>query len=108
MTDRFNAQTYLVTRTVEDGLGDKVAVRAAETTTYAQLDELCGVVAASLREAGVRSDDRVLLMMSDGLPMVATILGCFRSGAMFAPPGRSTSGAVHSVMGPEPTGGGRW
>ena len=50
MTDRFNAQTYLVTRNVEAGLGDKVAVRAAEATTYAELDDLCGVVAASLRE----------------------------------------------------------
>ena len=47
MTDRFNAQTYLVTRNVEDGLGDKVAVRAAETPTYGQLDELCAVVTAS-------------------------------------------------------------
>src|SRR6476619_3900860 len=85
MTDRFNAQTYLVTRNVEDGLGDKVAVRAPETTTYEELDELCGVVAAALREAGVRSDDRVLLMMSDGLPMLAAILGCFRAGAVAVP-----------------------
>ena len=40
MSDRFNAQTYLVTRNVEAGLGDKVAVRAAEATTYSELDDL--------------------------------------------------------------------
>jgi benzoate-CoA ligase family protein len=85
MSDRFNAQTYLVTRNVEAGLGDKVAVRAAEATTYSELDDLCGVIAASLREAGVRSDDRVVLMMSDGLPLLATILGCFRAGAVAVP-----------------------
>jgi len=85
MTDRFNAQTYLVTRNVEDGLGDKVAVRAGDATTYAELDDLCGVVAGALRRAGVRSDDRVLMMMSDGLPMMATILGSFRAGAVAVP-----------------------
>ena len=86
MTDRFNAQTYLVTRNVDDGLGDKVAVRAgADTATYADLDGLCGIVAAALRETGVRSDDRVLMMMSDGLPMLAAILGCFRAGAVAVP-----------------------
>ena len=86
MTDRFNAQTYLVTRNVDEGLGDKVAVRAgADTATYADLDGLCGTVAAALRETGVRSDDRVLMMMSDGLPMLAAILGCFRAGAVAVP-----------------------
>src|SRR3954447_15327362 len=85
MTERFNAFDYLVRRNIDDGLGGKVAVRDAEDTTYGELDELCGVVAAALREAGVRSDDRVLLMMSDGLPMLATILGCFRAGAVAVP-----------------------
>src|SRR5262245_17388333 len=88
MADHFNAQTYLVTRNVEDGLGDKVAVRGSGDdggTTYAALDELCGVVAAALREAGVRCDDRVLLMMADGLPMLRTILGAFRPGAVAVP-----------------------
>jgi benzoate-CoA ligase family protein len=88
MADHFNAQTYLVTRNVEDGLGDKVAVRGSAddgSTTYAALDELCGVVAAALREVGVRRDDRVLLMMADGLPMLSTILGAFRAGAVAVP-----------------------
>jgi benzoate-CoA ligase family protein len=85
MTDRLNAYHYLVTRNLDDGLGRKVAVRAAEDTTYDALDDLCGTLAAALREAGVRPDDRVLLVMSDGLPMLATILGCFRAGAVAVP-----------------------
>ena len=75
-TNSFNAQTYLVTRNVEEGLGDKGGP-AAENRDLRRARRAVRVVAASLREAGVWSDDRVLLMMSDGAAMLTAVLGCF-------------------------------
>ena len=58
---------------------------ASETLTYAELDERVGVVAAGLRALGLRRDDRVLLVMSDEIPMLTGILGAFRAGLVAVP-----------------------
>jgi benzoate-CoA ligase family protein len=81
----FNAADYLVTRHVSEGRGDRTAVVASETLTYAELDRRVGVVAAGLRSLGLRRDDRVLLVMSDEIPMLTTILGAFRAGLVAVP-----------------------
>jgi len=85
MTDTFNAAEYLVTRHVASGAGDRTAVLASETLTYADLDERVGVIAAGLRALGLRRDDRVMLVMSDEVPMLTGILGAFRAGLVAVP-----------------------
>lgn len=85
MPETFNAATYLVSRHVTGGTGDRVAVRGTETLTYAQLDRLTGHVAAALRGWGVRRDDRVLFVACDDAPMLGGILGAFRAGAVAVP-----------------------
>jgi benzoate-CoA ligase family protein len=85
MADLFNAADYLVTRNLEQGRGGHDAVRGTQTLTYAQLDELCGDVAAAYRAAGLRRDDRVVMVMSDDVPMLSAILGAFRAGVVAVP-----------------------
>ncbi len=85
MSDTFNAADYLVTRHVAGGDGDRTAVLASETLTYGELDRRVGVVAAGLRSLGMRRDDRVMLVMSDEIPMLTAILGAFRAGVVAVP-----------------------
>jgi benzoate-CoA ligase family protein len=91
--DGFNAAEYLVTRHVSGGSGDRTAVLASETLTYAELDDRVSVVAAGLRELGLRRDDRVMLVMSDEIPMLTGILGAFRGGFVAVPVSTMFTGA---------------
>lgn len=82
----FNAAQWLVDRQVEAGRGDRIAVDAPRgTTTYAELAELSGKVAAGLRSLGLRRDDRIVLVAADDLPGYSTILGAFRGGFVAVP-----------------------
>ena len=85
-TAGFNAADYLVGRHLASSTADKVAVRApGQELTYAALDELVAEVAASYRSLGLRSDDRVMLVMADDVPMLAGVLGAFRAGVVAVP-----------------------
>jgi len=81
----FNAADYLVSRHLAAGDGDRTAVLASETLTYAELDQRVSVVAAGLRSLGLHRDDRVLMVMSDEIPMLTGILGAFRAGLVAVP-----------------------
>src|SRR6478735_12399352 len=89
----FNAATYLLTRHCEQGDGDRTAVVASETLSYAELDARVGVVASGLRSLGLRRDDRVLLVMSDEIPMLTGLLGAFRAGLVAVPVSTMLTGA---------------
>jgi len=85
MTHEFNAAAWLVDRHVEQGSGDRIAVRGTRTLTYAELAALSGDVAASLRGLGLRRDDRVVFVMSDDVELLGGILGAFRAGVVAVP-----------------------
>jgi len=85
MTHEFNAAAWLVDRHVEQGRGDRIAVRGTRTLTYAELAALSGDVAASLRGLGLRRDDRVVFVMSDNVELLGGILGAFRAGVVAVP-----------------------
>ncbi len=89
----FNAATYLLTRHCEQGDGDRTAVVASETLSYAELDARVGVVASGLRSLGLRRDDRVMLVMSDEVPMLTGLLGAFRAGLVAVPVSTMFTGA---------------
>jgi benzoate-CoA ligase family protein len=91
--DLFNAAEFLVTRHRRSGAGNRRAVLASETLTYAELDERVAVVAAGLRSLGLRRDDRVMLVMSDEIPMLTGILGAFHAGLVAVPVSTMLTGA---------------
>lgn len=93
MAPTFNAAAWLVDRHVEEGQGDRVAVRAGTSLTYRELSELTGKVAAGLRSLGLRRDDRVLFVTNDDIPMLAGILGAFRGGFVAVPVSTMLGGA---------------
>src|SRR5674476_1125470 len=65
MATLFNAAAWLVDRHVEQGRGGRIAVRGTRTLTYAELSELSGDVAASLRRLGLRRDHGVARILAD-------------------------------------------
>ncbi|MEV6034213.1 AMP-binding protein [Nonomuraea sp. NPDC052116] len=81
----FNAGDWLVHRHVREGRGDRVAVRGGVTLTYAQLSDLVATATAALRALGLRRDDRVVFVTSDGVPMFAGILAAFCGGFVAVP-----------------------
>jgi benzoate-CoA ligase family protein len=94
MTDAFNAVDYLVHRHLAEGRGDSVAVHGSESSlTYAELSRLVRTVSAGLRRLGLRRDDRVLMVMSDEVPMLAAILGAFNAGFVAVPVSTMFNGA---------------
>jgi benzoate-CoA ligase family protein len=89
----FNAATYLLSRHLDQGRAHHPAVRGTTTATYAELDELVGDVAAAYRTLGLRRDDRVMIVGTDDVPMLAAILGAFRAGVVAVPVSTMQTGA---------------
>jgi benzoate-CoA ligase family protein len=81
----FNAAAWLVDRHVEQGRGARTAVRGTRTLSYAELAQLSGDVASSLRRLGLRRDDRVVFVMCDDTEMLGGILGALRAGVVAVP-----------------------
>ena len=51
------------------------------------------MVASGLRSLGLRRDDRVMLVMSDEIPMLTGLLGAFRAGLVAVPVSTMFTGA---------------
>ena len=79
----FSPTSYLLDRHVENGEGDRVALRVdGDAVTYSELLSAVGRAANSLSDAGVRSEDRILLFGSDSLEYLSCWLGAVRIGAV--------------------------
>lgn len=86
MPEPFNASVYLVDRQVEAGAGDRVAIRCGhQQVTYQSLLERVCDVASGLAALGVRAEERVMLVMADGVELAAAFLGAMRLGAVPVP-----------------------
>jgi benzoate-CoA ligase len=84
--DRFNAASFFVDRNVAEGRGDKVAFFCEDRTiTYGQLQELVNRVGNALLDLGVEMEDRVLLLLLDGVEFVAAFFGAIKVGAIPIP-----------------------
>jgi len=84
--ETFNAGAYLLDRRLQQGDGERVALHTPTgRVNYLQLDSLTRRVTAGLRDLGLHRDDRVVLVMSDSVEMVAAILGAFRAGLVAVP-----------------------
>ncbi|NND75691.1 MAG: benzoate-CoA ligase family protein [Ilumatobacter sp.] len=84
--DTHNSAAWLVDRHVEDGRGDRVAVRCEGTsTTYAEVQRELFRVQHALADLGVGAGDRVALVLNDDLTFPSWFLGAQRSGVVPVP-----------------------
>jgi crotonobetaine/carnitine-CoA ligase len=80
-----------------DREGDRVAVRfEGESCTYAELDQRAAATQAWLEARGVRSGDRVVILMRNSLEFVYVWLGIARAGAVGVPLNTSSVGEALS------------
>ena len=81
----FNLCQYYLDHNIEAGRGDKICLTCeGETRTYGSLLERVKRLTAALREFGVRPEERVLIVLPDGLEFVETWFATLRAGAVFA------------------------
>jgi benzoate-CoA ligase family protein len=82
----YNLTTDLLDRHVSAGHGDREAARGdGRRWTYRALLELTARVGNSLRSIGVRSGERVLILLPDSVEFAAAYLGAMRVGAIAVP-----------------------
>lgn len=85
MTD-FNAAQWLVDRHVEEGRGDRIAIRCqGESTTYGDLLIEMHRAQRLLASLGVVAGDRVALVLCDDVAFPTWFLGAQRSGVVPVP-----------------------
>jgi len=81
----FNLASYFVDRNVEEGRGGRTALMGpGGATTYVELAALTNRSGNVLRELGVRAEERVLLVLADGVEFVALWYGAQKIGAVTA------------------------
>ncbi|MBA2450899.1 MAG: benzoate-CoA ligase family protein, partial [Chloroflexi bacterium] len=82
----FNMVTPLLDRHVLEGRGDRPALRLDEgVITYDGLRVLVNRAGNALRDAGIEPEQRVALLLPDGVEFVATFLGAMKIGAVPVP-----------------------
>jgi benzoate-CoA ligase len=82
----YNAAAWLLDRHVEEGRGERIAIRCrGESVSYAELQRQIFRAQHALADRGVGPGDRVALVVNDEPGFVAFFLGAMRSGAIPVP-----------------------
>jgi benzoate-CoA ligase len=86
LPDQFNAATYFIDRHIPDGRGEKIAIEAGEArVSYRQLWERVNRFGNSLRQLGVRIEERVFLLLLDTPEFAVSFFGAIKIGAVPVP-----------------------
>lgn len=81
--ERLNVDRFLLRDRLDEGLGDTTALLLDQrVVTYAEVDEAASALGTKLVELRVGHQDRVLIVLPDGLAYVAALFGIFRLGAV--------------------------
>jgi len=81
--EQLNIDNHFLRERLAEGRGDRVALRLDDRdVTYLEVDRAASGFASLLLEAGVEREDRVLIVMPDGLEFVGALFGTFRIGAV--------------------------
>jgi benzoate-CoA ligase family protein len=81
--ERFNIATYFLDRNVEEGRGEKVAVRWVDKSfVYSDVQKMANRAGNALRELGIEMEDRVLIVLPDSIEFVASWFGIAKIGAV--------------------------
>ena len=82
----YNAATWLIDRHLDEGRGDRIAIRCqGMSLTYANLQREIFRAQHALADRGVTAGDRVAMVVNDEPGFVAFYLGAIRSGAIPVP-----------------------
>jgi benzoate-CoA ligase family protein len=85
-TGAFNVAAWLVDRHVDEGRGDRVAIRCqGRSTTYAELQRELWRAQALLAALGVAPGDRLAMVVRDDEAFPSLFLGAQRSGIVAVP-----------------------
>ncbi len=86
LPENFNVTTHFVDRNVQEGRGAKVAIECGDDRiTYQQLLENTNRVGNALLALGVRSEERVLLLLLDTPEFLYSFFGAIKIGAVAVP-----------------------
>ena len=86
LPDQFNAATYFIDRHLAEGRGEKIAIEADEArVSYRLLGEKVNRFGNALRQLGVRTEERVLLLLLDGPEFAFSFFGAIKIGAVPVP-----------------------
>ena len=81
----FNLCTYFLDHNLEEGRADKVAVRSdGREWTYGDVAKRVRALTAALRSHGLCAEERVLIVLPDGIEFVETWFATLRAGGVFA------------------------
>jgi benzoate-CoA ligase family protein len=81
--EEFNLADYFLFDRLKEGKGTRVAVRfGSRSWTYEDVADRAMRLAAALQAAGVRQEERVLVVLPDMPPFVWSIMGTFKAGAI--------------------------
>ncbi len=84
--DLYNAAADLLDGNLEQGRGDKTAIRTpGQDWTYAEVAGYANRVGNALLELGVEPENRVLIALSDSAEFAATFFGALKVGAVPVP-----------------------
>jgi len=81
----FNLCSYFLDHNLDEGRGDKVAlICGEERRTYRQIAARVERLTAAFRELGLRAEERVLIVLPDGVEFVESWFATLRAGGVFA------------------------
>ncbi|HEX9420119.1 MAG TPA: AMP-binding protein, partial [Methylomirabilota bacterium] len=81
-----NAASFLIDQPLAEGLGSRTAIATPGSSwTYTELQALTDRAAHGLRRLGVEPEQRVALLMPDGVEFAAAFLATLKLGAVAVP-----------------------
>ncbi|MDQ6742256.1 MAG: benzoate-CoA ligase family protein [Candidatus Dormibacteraeota bacterium] len=98
-TDRYNAAGDLLDRNLEEGRGDKVAIRTpSRDWTYGEVAAASNRLGNALLGLGLESENRVLMAVHDSPEFAATFFGTIKAGGIPVPVNTNLAADEYAYM----------
>lgn len=82
--ERFNMADYFLDARIREGRGGRIAVKVGEAAyTYAEIQSLANRARFALAHRDIDLEDRVLLLLPDGVEFAVAWFGALKAGAVF-------------------------
>lgn len=86
LPEQLNAASVFVDENIQEGRGDNVALfYGDETLTYQDVSEMVNKTGNALKNSGVNSEERIMLLLLDSPEFVASFFGAIKIGAVPIP-----------------------